>query len=136
MEEITVYDKSKVYLKEVKPLLDQIETVCVREHMPFAFTCAVKNTEKKTFYERAGEIAKMANVVLKDDYLTSVAIAMQGGRFTRENDDGLSEAVQSMNEQEEAFRTLADNNDEDDEDDEEATELSLDDCIESAGLDF
>lgn len=109
MESITPYNKSKIYLNEIKPLIDQIEVICAKEHMPFAFVCAVKNDEKKTYYERTGEIAKMADVVLKNDYISNVGIAMHGGRFVRENDDGLSDAVQQFDSDE------MDNAEEDDE---------------------
>lgn len=80
-ETIEIYDKSKVFLSEIKPHLDKITSVCGAEGIPFMFAAAIKSTENDTFYERAGELPKMAGTNLAKDYLTPASIALAGGRI-------------------------------------------------------
>lgn len=96
MKQITEYDKSKVYLEQIKPKIDEIITICAREKIPFAFGAAVVNTADTTYYERAGQLPAVSQIVLTNDYIANAGIALSGGRFIRDTDEGLADAVQSF----------------------------------------
>ena len=43
-----VYNKEKVYKAKIQPLIKQIQIICIDEHIPMFFSCAVANDYKNT----------------------------------------------------------------------------------------
>ena len=62
------YDKSKIFEDEIRPLLKQIEDICLVNDMPIFFSCATKNMDGKTFYERDGILTGSNGINLYDDW--------------------------------------------------------------------
>ncbi len=90
MCDITVYDKVNLFNEKIRPLVDEIVKACGAENIPFVFAAAVKNTESKTYYEKAGELPKMAERNLTEDYLTAASAALLGGKIRVDIKDELS----------------------------------------------
>lgn len=69
MEKSNSYDKTAVFEKQVKPLLDQLERICRDRCIPFYATFAIANDKDGTVYENISNGALPMGIELKDDRL-------------------------------------------------------------------
>ena len=49
--EITTFDLTKTYDKEIAPLVKKLENMCLKYEIPVFITCCVKSTKDETFYK-------------------------------------------------------------------------------------
>lgn len=64
---ITIYDKTKLYEKEILPKLLEIKKICELNDLPFFSCCAVKSEEEKTTYKYEGILTGSKGIELYDD---------------------------------------------------------------------
>lgn len=51
MKEKDVFDGTEVYMTQIRPLVNELKTLCEEHRVPFVFSAAVKETGKETAYE-------------------------------------------------------------------------------------
>lgn len=78
---LTIYDKSDVYKREVKPLIDNIKKVCVVNNIPIFISCAISNSEEKTEYKTDGIMTGSAGINLKNDKLEDFLMVLRGAKL-------------------------------------------------------
>ncbi len=78
--EITNYDKTAQY-EEIQPLIKQIHEFCVTNDIPCSMTFAIKNNKSGTEYKNEAYMPISAGINLKNDYLSQILLAVNGGRF-------------------------------------------------------
>ncbi len=71
MSEIKIYNKTKVYEKELAPLIAEIRKICRINDIPFIYCFATANNETKTKYEVDGVGAIPLGFELTDDRFTT-----------------------------------------------------------------
>ena len=49
--EITTFDLTKTYDKEIAPLVKKLENMCLKYEIPVFITCCAKSTKDETFYK-------------------------------------------------------------------------------------
>lgn len=49
-KEVEIFDKTKEFDEEIKPLIEKIDIKCREKRIPYFFTCAIKNNETGTQY--------------------------------------------------------------------------------------
>lgn len=79
-DDITKYDKTEVY-GQIEPLVKEILTICAKENIPMAVSFALKNDEKGTVYKNEAFMPVSGGIRLKNDYITQVLLAVNGGKF-------------------------------------------------------
>lgn len=80
MSLITKYDKTSVF-SEIKPVLEQLKLICVKNNIPMAVSIALKNDEDGTVYKNEAFMPVSAGIHLKDDYISQILLAVNGGKF-------------------------------------------------------
>ena len=111
-ERLTEYNYEEFFNEKVRPLLKELKKVCMTHEkgIPFAFTCAVSNNQKKTTYVNDGFWTGSAGIRLKTDTLTQVILAMNGGKFIPPKEALLKEGFRE--EQERLLNSIQIHNDE------------------------
>ena len=61
------YDKTEVFNEKIKPLLKQIQDICIVENIPIFFACATANKDGETTYERDGILTGSNGISLYED---------------------------------------------------------------------
>lgn len=46
-----IYDRKKAYDRNILPIIKKLKIMCIEYKIPMYVSCAVKNTDKKTYYE-------------------------------------------------------------------------------------
>lgn len=64
---VDVYDKSEVYEKKIKPLINELVNVCSINRIPLYVTVAPVNTETGTTYHNDGVMTGSREIHLYDD---------------------------------------------------------------------
>ncbi len=62
-------DFRDIYKERLAPLVNEIETECMLNHIPFFLTICTYDDEKKTVYERAAFGARSNGIRLADDQI-------------------------------------------------------------------
>lgn len=75
---VTIYDKRKIYEKDIAPLIVEAMKKCVVNDIPFMFQCAVQNTEKKTVYDGDMYLTGSAGITLTNDRFERHLAVMNG----------------------------------------------------------
>lgn len=65
----TEIHEREYFLKECKPLLDELVKKCGAKGIPFFFSAAVENSENGTEYIANGVMTKSRNIELRDDHI-------------------------------------------------------------------
>ena len=68
-KELTVYDNTEYYKKEIEPLINEIKHKCNRKAMPFFIATCIANNEKESVYANDMLASVSNNIILKDDLI-------------------------------------------------------------------
>ena len=74
-----VYNKEKVYKAKIQPLIKQIQIICIDEHIPMFFSCAVANDYKDTKYENEMVLAE-SGIKLKKNKISDCILTLNGAK--------------------------------------------------------
>ena len=66
-ENLTQFDKQKIFDEKCASLLMQLKSVCALEEIPFYYTICVANSEKGSVYVSDGLLTGASGIHLKDD---------------------------------------------------------------------
>ena len=69
-DELTVFDRTEAYKKNVEPLVKKIKNECSVLHIPFFFSACVKNSEEGSVYKNESHPCGSGGYKLKDDRIT------------------------------------------------------------------
>lgn len=75
---LSIYDKHKIYDKDIKPLIVEAMRICVVNDIPFFFASATINNEKKTHYEYECALTGSLGINLKDDHFEQYLCVTRG----------------------------------------------------------
>ncbi len=74
----TKYNKEGVYTEKILPLVNQIKVICMKENIPFIYSFATENSEKKTTYENDALFPVPLGVNLTDDVFGKILLVLNG----------------------------------------------------------
>lgn len=77
-DEITVFDKEKLYEEKIAPLVNDIKLICNLENIPFFTTFCIKNNNKGTNYITEGILTGSREIKLKDDRIIKHTLIQNG----------------------------------------------------------
>lgn len=77
-KQIDVFDKTKVFKKECKPLLDELVLKCSLYKIPFFWTACVKNDENKSKYVNDAVATGSRDIKLTDDKISKFLAVING----------------------------------------------------------
>lgn len=92
---VTEYDKSQVFKDEIRPILLELKKKCRINNIPFFFSCAEANSEKKTSYSNEGVLTGSLGIDLTDDKFEKYLMVLRGaelqplGAITQFEDDAM-----------------------------------------------
>lgn len=82
-DEITTFDFTKEFDKNIKPLVKRIEAECLKLEMPVFMTFCIKSTPNETFYKNVLDNSPVAmQINLKTDTLSRHLGVCQGFEIT------------------------------------------------------
>lgn len=73
-----VYDHSKIYKKQIHPLVNEIKKLCAVNDIPFFSSFAIANDEKGTKYDNNGFLSNSTSRILKDDKFPAYLAVVRG----------------------------------------------------------
>lgn len=104
---VSQYDKSQVVKDEIRPLLLEMKKICRINNIPFFFSCAAANSEKKTVYTNEGVLTGSLGIDLTDDKFEKYLMVLRGaelqplGAITQFDDDAMQYILSGAEELEE-----------------------------------
>lgn len=78
---VTEYDKSQIFKEEIKPILLELKKKCRVNNIPFFFSCAAANTDKKTSYTNEGVLTGSLGIDLTDDKFEKFVMVLRGAEL-------------------------------------------------------
>lgn len=81
-KELTIFDKTEEFEKNIRPELDKLVTLCSKYNVPFYATFCVKNNEEKSEYVSDAMCTGSKDIVLKEDRIKKSLLLSQGFNVT------------------------------------------------------